>query len=64
MNGNATTKAQIRTLLDRMPEEVTVEEVIDELLLRLKVSRGFAQIDAGQGVPHDQAKQTMSRWLK
>ena len=52
----------IRAMQD-MPDDASVEDIMERLLLLAKIERGIAQIDSGQGIPHEQAKERMAKWL-
>ncbi len=53
----------IQTLQD-LPDDVTFESRMDRLYLMYKVERGIAQVDAGQKVPHEEARQRILKWLE
>lgn len=59
-----TAKQQILQAMESLPEEATVEDAIETLLLLYKVERGIAQADAGEKVSQEEAKRRMARWLK
>ena len=40
------------------------EELLAELNFREKVDEGLRQLDAGEGVEHDEAKRKLGRWLR
>ena len=58
-----TTKEAVLEMIQRMPEDVSVPDIIAELYLRQKVDEGLRQLDAGEGVPHEEAKRRLSQWL-
>ncbi|MEM6335050.1 MAG: hypothetical protein AAF752_00685 [Bacteroidota bacterium] len=45
-----------------MPSDVTFSEVMDRIYLIQKIERGRQQIEAGEGIPHEEAKRRMKRW--
>lgn len=47
---------KVLSMIQRLPADVTVEEIMEKLYLLAKVERGLRQIDAGQGVSHEEAK--------
>jgi hypothetical protein len=59
----SSTKEQVIEAIRRLPDQVTLEEIMAELFFRRKVDEGLAQLDAGEGVEHDAAKQQLSKWL-
>lgn len=58
-----TTKQAVIDMIQRLPEDVTVEDIMSELYFRQKVDEGLRQLDAGEGVDHEEAKKRLSRWL-
>ncbi len=58
-----TTKQAVIELIQRLPDEATVDDIMAELFFRRKVDAGLRQLDAGQGVDHEEAKQRLSKWL-
>lgn len=59
-----TTKEQVLEAIRSLPEDATLEDVFERLYVLLKIEKGLAQIAAGEGIPHAEAKARMSRWLK
>lgn len=45
--------------LEDLPPDVTFEEAIERLVFLAKIDAGIAEIDAGKGVPHDEAKRRL-----
>lgn len=58
-----TVKQAVLEMIRRMPENVDVSDIISALQLRESVNEGLRQLDAGEGIPHDEAKSRLSRWL-
>jgi predicted transcriptional regulator len=59
-----TTKDAVRALLDRLPENCSLEEVQYHLYVMQAVARGDADVAGGQVVPHEQVEAEMRRkWL-
>ena len=59
-----TTKDAVRALLDRLPENCSLEEVQYHLYVMQAVARGDADVAAGRIVPHEQVEAEMRRkWL-
>ena len=57
------TKDALMELVRRLPDDVTADEALDELAVRLKVEEGLRQLDAGEGIPHEEVKARLARWL-
>ncbi len=59
-----TTKEKVLQVVQNLPDDASVEEVMERLLLLAKIDRGLAQADAGQTISHAQVKERMAKWLK
>jgi predicted transcriptional regulator len=56
MSAAATTKERIIEALRSLPPDATVDDAIERLVFMARVEEGLAQLDAGQGIPHDEIK--------
>jgi predicted transcriptional regulator len=54
-------KQRIQEAVDALPDNATVEEAIERLYFLAKVERGLEQANAGQTVPHDEARRRLLR---
>jgi len=46
-----------------LPPDATFEDAIGQLVFLAKIDTGLAELDAGQGVPHDEVKRRLGiRW--
>jgi len=60
----APVKQKIIEVIEKLPEEATLEDIMAELYFRLQVERGLGQLDQNQGITHDAAKRQIGEWLK
>ena len=59
-----TTKDTVRALLDRLPDDCTLDEVQYHLYVVQAVARGQADEEAGRVIPHDEvAAELRRKWL-
>jgi predicted transcriptional regulator len=59
-----TAKETVRALLDRLPDDCTLDDVAYHLYVAQAVERGKADEEAGRTVPHEQVEAEMRRkWL-
>ncbi|MEI8114751.1 MAG: hypothetical protein WCI54_14035 [Bacteroidia bacterium] len=58
------TKALIRNTLDSLPDNVTMEQVIEHLIFLDKVQKGMDDSDSGRVNTVEEAKQKLNKWLK
>ena len=61
----AGTKEKVIAILDRLPDDCSLEDVTYELYVVQKVDAGLADVAEGRAVSHDQvAKELRRKWLK
>ncbi|MHB8377340.1 MAG: hypothetical protein ACYDEB_10355 [Dehalococcoidia bacterium] len=58
-----TPKQEAMELIERLPEEVSLETILAELHFKAKVLRGLEQADRGQVVSQEEAMRRLSKWL-
>ena len=58
-----TTKEAIIALIRKLPDDVTVDDVMQELYVRRSIEEGLRELDDGQGIPHEDVKQRLTKWL-
>ena len=56
MSSPATGKERILEALRGLPSDATVDDAIERLVFLARVEEGLAQLDAGEGVPHEEVK--------
>jgi len=56
-------KQQVIQMIQSLPEEVTVDDIISELYFKLQVDAGLKELDEGKGIPHEEIENRMSKWL-
>ncbi len=58
-----TVKEQLRQVLEALPDDASIEEAMERLYVLYKIQRGVEQLEAGQVIPHDEArKRIMQKW--
>jgi len=56
-------KASIRALLDRLPDDCTIDDVLYHIYVLQEISHGLRDVDAGQAIPHDVVRERLrQRW--
>mgnify|MGYP001599358718 CR=1 FL=1 len=55
----STTRDKILDAVRQLPPDATIEDAIERLLFLAKIERGLAQADAGQLIPHEEAKRRL-----
>jgi predicted transcriptional regulator len=56
MSSPASSRERIIEALRTLPPDATVDDAIERLVFMAKVEEGLAQLDAGQGIPHEEVK--------
>ena len=54
-----TTKDRILEALENLPPDATFDDAIERLVFLAKIEAGLAELDAGKGVSHDEAKRRL-----
>ena len=57
-------KTQLLETIQDMPEEFSVDELMEKLLILQKIEEGQEQIKSGQFYTEEEAKQKLGKWLK
>jgi hypothetical protein len=57
--GNA--KRKVLEVIEKLPADATLVDAIERLVLLAKTERGLAELDAGQGADHADAKRRLLR---
>ena len=57
-------KETAKQVIDALPNEVTMDDIIHALYVHLKFAHGESEVRHGKGIPHDEAKKRLEKWLK
>ena len=57
-------KQSIQQVLDKLPDEVDVEVLLDQIILVEKLEAAEQRLKAGDVVSHEDAKVRMAAWLE
>ncbi|MGH7432199.1 MAG: hypothetical protein ACREJL_00440 [Candidatus Methylomirabilales bacterium] len=57
----STAKQKVLEAIEKLPANVTLEDAIERLVLLAKIERGLAELDAGQGIDHAEARRRLLR---
>ena len=58
-------KEAVRALLERQPDDCSVEDVLYHLYVLQAIERGQADVAAGRTIPHEEVEHAMRRkWLR
>ena len=57
-------KATVRAVLDRLPDDCSLEDVLYHLYVVQRIEQGLADSEAGRVIPHEQvAEEFRRKWL-
>lgn len=57
------TKDKIKQTIDTLPDNFTIEDVIEELIVIDKIDQGMKDIEDGNLYSTDEIQSTLSKWL-
>lgn len=58
------TKEVVRALLDRLPDDCSMDDVLYHLYVLRAIQRGQADAASGQTLPHEQVEEQLrNKWL-
>lgn len=57
-------KTQILETIQGMPEEFSVDDLIERIIILHKIEEGQRQVQAGRVYTEEEAKQKLEKWLK
>jgi len=57
-------KATIRALLDRLPDDCTIDDVLYHIYVLQEIAHGLRDVDEGRTTPHDVVRERLrQKWL-
>jgi predicted transcriptional regulator len=57
------TKQDVIRFIKGLPENVTLEDILEELHVRAKIEKGLQDLNSGKTVSHEEVKEKLSKWL-
>ncbi len=60
----STIKESVMSLVKDMPENSTLEDIMESLYVKQKILKGQKQLESGQFYTHEEAKEIIKEWLK
>ena len=58
------TKEKIHFTIDKLPDNLTIDQVIEELILLDKIEQGIKDADEGRVFTTEEVKEKLNTWLK
>ena len=59
-----TIKEAVISLVKNLPENSSLEDIMEHLYVKQKILKGQRQLETGQFYTHEEAKEIMKEWLK
>jgi predicted transcriptional regulator len=56
-------KEDVIAMIQQMPDNVSIVDIMAELYFRQKVNEGLAELDEGMGISHEEVKERIKKWL-
>lgn len=60
----STIKESVISIVKEMPENVTLEDIMESLYVKQKIIKGQSQLESSQFYTHEEAKELLKEWLK
>ena len=57
-------KDEVRQLLDRLPEEASLEDIQYHIYVRQKIQNGLDDVEAGRVVSEEEVEKRLAKWLE
>lgn len=58
-------KEKVRGVIDSLPDDSTLEDIIHALYIQAKFEHGIQEIKEGKGIPHSEVKKRLyKKWVK
>jgi predicted transcriptional regulator len=59
-----TAKDEIQSVLETMPDDASLEDVIGRIELKARLLHSIAQAERGELIPHEQVMGELDQWLQ
>jgi predicted transcriptional regulator len=58
------TKEKIKKSIDTLPDNLTLDQVIDKIIMLDKIEQGLKDVEDGNVYSTDEVKEKLDKWLK
>ena len=58
-----TAKDEVRALLEKLPDDASLNDIQYHIYVRQKIERGLDAIKKGHVIPQEEMEKRMARWL-
>ena len=60
----AAIKTVAKQVIDALPDDANMEDIIHALYVREKFERGLREAREGKAIPHEEVKRQMQKWSR
>ena len=58
------TKEKIKKSIDTLPDNLTIDQVIDRMIMLDKIEQGLKEVEDGNVYSTEEVKDKLNKWLK
>lgn len=55
-------KEQVLEMVERLPDDFTLDDILDEIYFKSQVDAGLKELDEGKVIPHEEVERRLSKW--
>lgn len=59
-----TAKDEVREILSRLPDEVSLEDIQYHIYVRQKIERGLQNVEEGRTLTQEELERRIAKWLE
>jgi predicted transcriptional regulator len=60
----ATEKESIMEMIKNLPDDISMEDIIEAIYVRKKIEKGLKDSEEGNLYTHEEAKELLKKWLQ
>jgi len=57
-------KKQVIKMIKDLPDDITIDGIMEELYFKAQVMEGIKQADEGKLIPHEEVVKQVKKWFK
>ena len=55
-------KEQVLEMVKRLPDNFSIDDILDEIYFKSQVDAGLQELDEGKGISHEEVERRLSKW--
>jgi len=55
-------KEQVLDMVARLPDDFTLDDILDEIYFKSQVDAGLKELDEGKVISHEEVERRLSKW--